>query len=201
MIAKDNTKYPESKFHINNQRQYQLAPIWGTERLIGTARSGTNWCAQLRDWMPNAIGGLIWNGLSEGATTARVPFYSGITRTPERYNMGLRSIPLAISALAWTDYNSRSAAWQFRVVTNLVNLFYTATKDEVIPVFREWEETLYKLQPVIEKVAIELYEQDPELAIEFLTTYSNSKASEALEMAEKMINRLHTIISHYNAPL
>jgi hypothetical protein len=82
-----------------------------------------------------------------------------------------------------------------------VNLFYTATKDEVIPKWREWEETLYKLQPIIEKVSLELYEHDPDLAIEFLTTYSCSKGVEAFEMDKKMINRLHTIISHYNAPL
>ena len=98
-------------------------------------------------------------------------------------------------------YDGRSAYWVFRVVTNLVNLFYTATKDEVIPAWREWEETNFRLQPVIEKAALELHEMDPKLAVEFLTSYSCCKASEALEMARRMTERLHTIISHYNAPL
>ncbi len=98
-------------------------------------------------------------------------------------------------------YDDRSAYWIFRVVTNLVNLFYTATKDEVIPVWREWEERNFRLQPAIEKVVLELYKEDPDLAVEFLTGYSCCKASEALEMARKMTDRLHTIISHYNAPL
>jgi dipeptidase len=35
-------------------------------------------------------------------------------------------------------YDPESAYWRFRVVTNLVNLFYTATKDQVIPAWREW---------------------------------------------------------------
>ena len=82
-----------------------------------------------------------------------------------------------------------------------MNLFYTATKDEVIPIWRKWEDKLYALQPVIEKVALELYAKDPDLAVEFLTSYSCAKASEALEMAKEMTIRLHTIISHYNAPL
>jgi len=62
-------------------------------------------------------------------------------------------------------------------------------------------ETNYKLQEAVEKTALELYETDPELAIEFITTYSNAKATEALEIAKKMTVKLHSIISHYNSPL
>ena len=82
-----------------------------------------------------------------------------------------------------------------------MNLFYTATKDEIIPAWREWEKNNYKLQGAIEKTALELYEDDPALAIDFITTYSCAKASEAVVMAKEMTIKLHSIISHYNAPL
>jgi len=200
MIASEKT-VEESPFHINGQRQYQLAPIWGTERIIGTARSVTNWCAQLRSWMPNPVGGLLWAGIGEGATCGRIPWYVGITETPEPYTIGTRTTPLERTPDAINLYDDRSAFWVFRVVTNLVNLFYTATKDEVIPVWRAWEDKLFKLQPAMEKVALELHERDPDLAIDFLTSYSCGKAVEALEMARKMTARLHSIIAHYNAPL
>jgi dipeptidase len=202
MIATDPTReYKESPFQINERRQYQLAPIWGTERIIGTARSVTNWCAQLRGWMPDPVGGLIWAGIGEGATAGRIPWYSGITKTPKPYTIGTRPSRLDRDPQAYNLYDERSAYWSFRVVTNLVNLFYTATKDEVIPAWREWEEKNFRLQPAVEKVALELYEEDPDLAVEFLTTYSCSKAGEALGMAREMTVRLHSIISHYNAPL
>jgi len=202
MIATDPSKtVKESPFHINERRQYQLAPIWGTERIIGTARSVTNWCAQLRGWMPDPIGGLIWAGIGEGATAGRIPWYAGITRTPEPYTVGTRPPRPERDPQAMNPYDGRSAYWVFRIVTNLVNLFYTATKDEVIPAWREWEETNFSLQPAVEKAALELHEMDPELAVEFLTSYSCCKAGEAVEMARKMTERLHTIISHYNAPL
>jgi dipeptidase len=99
------------------------------------------------------------------------------------------------------DYDPRSAYWGFRIVTNLVNLFYTATKDEVTPAWRQWEEANFRMQEAVERTALELHERDPDLAEEFLTTYTCAKASEALEMARAMQRRLHTIISHYNAPL
>lgn len=202
MLAQDSDGLIEgSPFHINEKRQYQLAPIWGTERIIGTSRSVTNWCAQLRGWMPDPIGGLLWAGIGEGATSPRIPWYSGITRTPERYTIGLRPKRDSRGPGDMNPYDARSAYWRFRIITNLVNLFYTATKDVVIPLWRKWEEANFRLQPAIEKTAIELFEDDPELAKNFLTTYSCCKASEALEKAEKLTAKLHTIISHYNAPL
>ncbi len=202
MIAKDPTKtYPESKFHINNQRQYQLAPIWATERIIGTPRAVTSWVAQLRDWMPNEIGGVIWTAIGEAATVGRVPWYCGVTQTPEPYNIGIRKAALRGDPFALNPYDENSAYWIFRIVTSIVNLFYTATKDEIIPVWRGWEDTLHELQPVIEKVALELYETNPQLAVKFITTYSCSKGIEAVDMAKKMTKKLFSLISHYNAPL
>lgn len=107
----------------------------------------------------------------------------------------------AIAPFKGSIYDERSAYWNFRVISNLVNLFYTATKDEVIPVWRAWEDELYRIQPFIEKVALELDKNDPKLAKEFLTFYSNSKALEALKITKNMITRLYTIISHYNGSI
>jgi dipeptidase len=191
----------ESPFHINKQRGYQLAPIWGTERIIGTPRAITTWCAQLRDWIPNPVGGLFWAGVSEGATTAHIPWYVGVTRTPEAFTLGTRKKNLIEEGVSGSMYDEKCAYWKFRVITNLVNLFYTALKDEVIPVWSAWEDKLHKLQPMIEEVALDLYKKDSNAAIDFLTDYSCAKATEALEMANEMITRLHTIIAHYNAPL
>ena len=192
----------ESHFHLNKGLQYQLAPVWGTERIIGTTTSVTNWCAQLRAEMPNAIGGLLWTGLGEAATSGHVPFYSGITKTPKAYTIGSqRNYPNPTEALSGSIYDEKSAYWTFRHVSNLVNLFYTATKEEVIPVWQKWEDNLYRLQPVIEKTASQLYEKSPSMAREFITSYSNWKATEALETAESMIKRLLTIIAHCNSPL
>jgi dipeptidase len=198
--APESTRW--SKFHINEKRQYQYSPVWGNERIIGTPRAVTTWCAQLRNWLPNPIGGIIWMGMSEGATGPHIPWYSGIIKTPEQFTIGIQKEgQIASEPFKGSVYDDKSAYWQFRVVTNLVNLFYTCTKDEVIPVWREWEEKHYLLQPTIEKSALELYRLDPKLTIDFLTSYSCGKANEALEITNTMIMRLNTIIAHYNAPI
>ncbi|TFH15288.1 hypothetical protein E4H04_08625, partial [Candidatus Bathyarchaeota archaeon] len=202
MIAKETGyQVDESLFHINSKREYQLAPNWGTERLIGTPRSITNWCAQLREWMPNPIGGLIWVGISEGATTGRIPFYCGVTETPKPFVTGKRAFIQRTDPTMMNNYNKDSAYWRLRIVTNLVNLFYTATVNGVIPRWREWEKKNYLLQPAVEKTALELYKEDAKLACSFLTTYCCAKANEALDIAEELTEKLNTIISHYNSPL
>ena len=192
---------PKSDLYMNEKRQYQLAPVWGEERIIGTTRAVTTYCAQLRSWMPNPIGGVLWAGLAEAATSAHIPWYCGMTRTPEPYTIGSQKEgSYAPSPFRGSIYDEESASWNFRLVSNLVNLFYSATRDEVIPVWREWENKLYKLQPAVEKTAVELYKEDKSSAVEFITDYTCSKANEALDMAKTMITRLHTIIAHYNAP-
>ena len=156
----------------------------------------------MRKWMPNSIGGLIWAGLGEGATVAHVPFYAGTTRTPEAYAIGeQKERPSPSQMFSGSMYDERSAYWTYRVISNLVNLFYTATKEHVIPVWDAWEDELYKQQPQVEKAALELYREDPGLAVEFITGYGCWKATEALDIAKTMTGKLHTIIAHYNSPL
>jgi dipeptidase len=196
------TSTADSHFQLNGKLQYQMAPVWGTERIIGTAAAVTTWCAQLRSSMPNPIGGLLWTGLAEGATSPHLPFYSGITKTPKAYTVGSQKCePLPTEVFSGSIYDEESAYWTFRQISNLVNLFYTATKDEVIPVWRKWEEELYALQPLIEKTASDLFQKNPSKAEEYITSYSNMKATEALEIAKSVINKLHTIIAHCNTPL
>lgn len=198
---RDPGKVKEIYLHLNAKRLYQPAPVWGQERIIGTTRAVTTYCAQLRNWLPDPMGGVLWAGLAEGATSAHIPWYCGITETPQDYNVADQEEgPYLTSLFKGSLYDESSAYWAFRILSNLVNLFYTATRDEVIPVWREWEDNLYALQPAIEKTALELCEK-PYLLIDFLTTYSCSKAEEALEMAKIMARKLHTIIARYNAPL
>jgi dipeptidase len=177
---------------MNENRKYQLSPSWNTERPIGISRSITNWVAQLRDWLPNPIGGVLWGGLAASWANAHIPWYVGITRTPEPYNIGIND------SEGKGKFEKGSAYWTFETVTNLVNLFYRNSIDEVFPVWEKWEDDLYAVQPAIEKTALELHGDDPELACEFLTTYSCTKGLEALEIAENMIPHLLTVIARKN---
>ena len=150
--------------------------------------------------MPDEVGGLLWGGLAGAHACAHIPWYAGITKTPHAYNIDTTK-PLSERETTFTSYyNERSAYWVFINIFDLVNLFYQKTIGEVQPVWEEWEKNLFKLQPAVEQVALELYDKDRDLAIEFLTSYSNAKGREALEMAKGMLGKILTIIAHHNTP-
>jgi dipeptidase len=195
LYGKSSHEYKHSDKHMNQERKYQLSPSWSIERPIGIARSANNWVVQLRDWLPNPIGGLLWGGLGAAWANGHTPWYAGITKTPEAYNNGKNN------SIGRGTYDEESAYWAFETVTNLVNLFYRNTIDQVLPVWEEWEDHLFEMQHTVEKVALELYEKDPELALDYLTGYSNLKGSEALEMARDMITKLLTLIAVKNTGL
>jgi dipeptidase len=96
-------------------------------------------------------------------------------------------------------YDPDSAYWVFETLTNLVNLFYTNTIDDVHSVWEQWEDKCLEMQPTIEQVASELYSKDPKLAVEFLTCYSNSKGIEAIEIARNLTSKLLTKIARHNS--
>ena len=198
-VEQSQYKYELRGLRINERRQYQLAPIWNKERLPGTS-ANTSWVAQLRSWMPNPVGGLLWGGLAGAHSSAHIPWYVGIKKTPPAYNIDTVKPPSGSEILGHADYDERSAYWAFINVFDLVNLFYQKTIDEVQPVWEAWEDKLFALQPAIENAALELHAKDPDLAAEFLTLYSNAKGQEAFEMAKAMVGKLLTIIAHHNTP-
>jgi dipeptidase len=184
----EQKQYRYSGMYLNNLKEYQLSPSWHSERIIGTAISITNWIAQLRGWLPNPIGGILWGGLAAAWATPHILFYLGITKTPEPFNIGT-------NIRGTSSYNPKSAYWIFETITSLVNLFYRPTINMVQPVWENWEDRLYALQPSLEKVVLDLYKADNNLAIGFLTDYSCSKAMEALDIAKKMIPKIITKIA------
>jgi hypothetical protein len=57
------------------------------------------------------------------------------------------------------------------------------------------------MQHHIEETALEIYNNDIDLALEYLTTYSNMKGKEALEIGDRMIKNLLTIIAIHDGGL
>jgi len=61
--------------------------------------------------------------------------------------------------------------------------------------WQDFEEYQFKIQAKIEKLALNLYYQNPELGIDFLTEYSNDRALKALHTAYQMRDQIKTDFS------
>jgi dipeptidase len=133
------------------------------ERPVSTQQTGFSYVAQVRSWLPDKIGGVLWYGVDDTYFTCYFPLYCGITDLPVSYTRG-----------SMQEFSWESAWWVFNFVSNYSNLRYSYMIKDIQAVQGELEQSFIKLQPAVEKTALELYRTDPELAVGYLTNYSVS---------------------------
>lgn len=138
---------------------------FGWERPISTQQTAWSYIAQMRSFMPNEIGGLLWYGVDDAATSCYVPLYSSLNKAPQTYEVG------SIKDFSWD-----SMFWVFNLVANKAYTMYNYISKDVEKVQQEYENRFLENQSPLEKTALELYKQDPKKAINFLSDYSTSNA-------------------------
>lgn len=137
------------------------------ERAIATQQTGWWYVGECRSWLPDPIGGVLWFGCDDTATSPLTPFYCGINRIPEAYKVGNGHMT------SWAE----SAFWIQNRVTNFAYYRYNHIFPDVKRAMNRFENGCYEEQPAIDMAAKMLYEKNPSRAIEFITDYSCNTAT------------------------
>jgi dipeptidase len=154
------------------------------ERPISTQQTGFSFVSQSRSWLPDPVGGVLWYGVDDTYTTCYIPLYCCIDTLPRSFTVG------NISKFSWD-----SAWWVFNLAANYACLKYSYMLPEIQAVQKDIEGNFIKLQPEVEKVAVELSKTDPELMTRYLTDYSVTQG----EMVVKRWRELgEYLITKYN---
>ncbi len=164
---------------------YRWAPLtWKSdseeycnERPIATQQSGFVFTAQMRSWLPNPIGGVLWFGTDDADQTVFTPMYCSITEVPECYREGNGDL----YTFSWT-----SSFWIQNWVSNMVYNKYEYMHPDLEKVQKELEGKFFAEQDMTEKEALELYNKSPEQAVQFLTKYSDTQAQYAFDKWKKL---------------
>jgi dipeptidase len=135
------------------------------ERAAATQQTGFSFVTESRNWLPDWIGGILWFGVDDAATTVYTPMYCGITKAPECFAVGNGDM---------LTYSPTSAFWVFNLVANLCYLRYDVMSNDVIQVQQHLENKFFQNESAIDKTAVELYQADKEAARSYLTDYSLS---------------------------
>ncbi|ODT55632.1 MAG: dipeptidase [Paludibacter sp. 47-17] len=134
------------------------------ERPIATQQTGFSFVAQMRNWLPPYIGGILWFGVDDAAFNIYTPMYCGINSVPTCYSETNGSL---------LEYSPTSAFWVYNQVSNFAYAKYSLMIDDIRKTQKHWESNFRTLIPSIDKTALDL----PETAArEFLTTFSHSQA-------------------------
>jgi dipeptidase len=138
------------------------------ERAISTQQTGFSFVAQSRAWLPGPIGGVLWFGVDDTASTVYVPLYAGLREPPR---------PFAVGNGDFEHFSWDSAFWTFNAVSNFT---YSRYADMIVDVRRaqgELEGGYVARQADVEQAALQLWKSSPEQARAYLTDYS-ARASE-----------------------
>lgn len=140
------------------------------ERAIATQQTGFWFVGQSRGWLPDMIGGIIWFGTDDAATSYVTPIYTNVTEVPECFAEGNGSM---------VEYSPTSAFWMCNRVANACYRMYNV----MAPTVREKIDAFEIAQAeAIKEVDLKAMEQfaagNTEQVKKILTDYSVNTAQQ-----------------------
>lgn len=133
------------------------------ERATATQQTGFSFVTQSRSWLPDPVGGILWFGVDDAASSVYVPMYCGMNKIPQPFAEGNGNM---------LTYSETSAFWAFNFVANFCYLRYNVMIEDVKKVQHELESKFIKETAEIDKTASALLKTDRAKAIALLTNYS-----------------------------
>ncbi|MBC8491606.1 MAG: C69 family dipeptidase [Candidatus Marinimicrobia bacterium] len=147
------------------------------ERATSTQQTGFSFVAQARSWLPDPIGGIHWFSVDDTYSAVYVPMYCGIKEVPKSYAVGTGD---------FHHFTWESAFWVFNFVSNYCYLRYSDMIKDVRKVQRELEGRFMADQANVEELALKLYNESPQLAIDYLTEYSVNLGNSTVKRWKKL---------------
>jgi dipeptidase len=151
------------------------------ERATATQQTGFSFIAQMRNWLPDPIGGILWYGVDDAASTVYVPMYCGIKNIPRSYAEGNGDM---------LTYSNDAAFWSFNKVANFCYLRYNLMIEDVKKLQNKLEYSFETNVPEIDKAAQEMWSTNPEKARNFLTEITSENANKTVERWNKLFEYL-----------
>ena len=143
------------------------APLYCNERATATQQTGFVFVAESRNWLPDPVGGILWFGVDDAATTVFNPMYCGMTEIPECFKVGNGDM---------VTYSPTSAFWVFNLVANMCYSRYDMMGADAVKLQKELEGKYIAETATIDEAAKKLYENDVWKARDYLTKYSVTTA-------------------------
>lgn len=147
------------------------------ERPISTQQTAGTYVIQLRNYLPNAIGGIVWYGNDDPNMIAYTPIYCSASQAPACYD------PKEANDVT---FSWNSAFWVENWVSNMTYPRYSQLYPSVKAAQQELEQAYSNQQAEVENKAKLLLAQDPARAKAYLTDYSTQCANQMMQRWKKL---------------
>ena len=155
------------------------------ERPISTQQSAFVMVSQMRSWLPDYVGGVLWFGCDDANMMAFTPVYCCTDLVPECYSDKVAD---------GLNFSFKSAFWVCNWVSSIVYPRYSQLFGELENVRDRLETDYNALQDRTEKEALALAKEDgkgEEAARDYLTDYTNRVAAgmlyEWMELGKRLM--------------
>ena len=145
------------------------------------AQHGYGMVAQLRHWLPDPVGGVLWFYVDNPYVSTYVPVYAGVRSTSELYQ-----------TYDARQFSEGSARWAVDFVDNLLHLKWQAAVKDLLAVRDPLENEFFTQQAEVEQKAGELYRTDPEAAATYLTDLTRTRMERVVKMYRELRGTLIT---------
>ena len=152
------------------------------ERPIGCQQSGMTMVCQMRDWLPDALGGVTYFNLDDATMVAYVPVYCGINRIPEPFRRENNNI---------REFSTGSAFWMNNFVANMVYPRWSAMIGDLRDAQKELEDFYAEDQKKVEEAAAKMTRSE---LSDFLTRKTEEYTDRMMKRWDKLARFL--IVKH-----
>ncbi|MBQ7494486.1 MAG: C69 family dipeptidase [Bacteroidaceae bacterium] len=153
------------------------------ERPISTQQTAVTYLAQLRSWLPNHIGGLLWVGCDDANMVAYTPLYCCTTVCPE---------PYAQETADPFTFSLRSAYWVQNALSNFIYPRYC----QLFPELRATRDRLdTELETEAQKIDQQAQRMERDAAVRHLTDFTVKSTDRMMDQWQQLFQR---IIVKYN---
>ena len=121
------------------------------QRTIAIAGCSYSQIIQLRDWLPDEIGGVAWFSFDNPALSPRIPIFAGVLELPKSFNI-----------CAQHRFRTDAACWAFRRANRLATINWGRSQEIIEESVMEFENKAFDDLPMIEAKALELYKKEME---------------------------------------
>ncbi|MBP1663654.1 MAG: peptidase dipeptidase [Bacteroidetes bacterium] len=144
------------------------------ERPIATQQTGFTFVAQMRGWLPDYTGGILWFGVDDAASNVYVPVYCCTNKVPQCFDEKNGSL---------LQYSPTSAFWTFNAVANFAYGKYSYLMNDIRKLQSELENGFQQMTPAVDAKALALGET---AGRKYLTDYSNQAAEKTTAEWKKL---------------
>jgi len=158
-----------------------------TERVRGIAaiQCAYSHIIQLRDWLPDEVGGVAYFAFDNPAQSPRIPIYSGTLRLPKSFGI-----------CGQNRYREDAAIWSFRETNRIATINWDRTRGLIEPQVGKFEDMIFDQAPQVEEIATRLIKEGKiQEAQEYLTNHTNNFAAMTMRRWQELKAELWTIFA------